>query len=169
MHLPNDPHPRRRLPVRDTEMSFVDVGEGRPIVFLHGNPTSSYLWRNVIPHVQPLARCIAPDLIGMGKSDKPRLDYSFMDHFRYLERFIEALELHDVLLVGHDWGGALGFHYGRLHPDTVRGIALMETIVRPLTWNTAPPPSRVSVRMWPRASTIWLAIVRFQISSNKRN
>ncbi|HUF54787.1 MAG TPA: haloalkane dehalogenase [Dehalococcoidia bacterium] len=124
--------------VHGSKMHYIDVGEGNPILFLHGNPTSSYLWRNVIPHVQGLGRCIAPDLIGMGKSDKPRLDYSFMDHYRYLERFIETLELHDVLLVVHDWGGALGFHYGRLHPDNVRGYAFMETIVRPLTWDEWP-------------------------------
>lgn len=132
------PFESKFVEVLGSKMHYIDVGQGKPVLFLHGNPTSSYLWRNVIPHVQPLGRCIAPDLIGMGKSDKPRLDYSFMDHYRYLERFIETLELHDILLVVHDWGGGLGFHYARLHPDNVRGIAFMETIVRPLTWDEWP-------------------------------
>ena len=91
-------------------MHYVEEGEGDPVLFLHGNPTSSYLWRNVIPHVSPQARCIALDLIGMGRSDKPDIEYRFFDHARYVEGFIEALGLTDLTLVMHDWGSGLGFH-----------------------------------------------------------
>ncbi len=136
MHLPNDPHPRRRLPVRDTEMSFVDVGEGRPIVFLHGNPTSSYLWRNVIPHLAGVGRCLAPDLVGMGRSGPaPAGGYRFADHARYLDAWFDAAGLErDVTLVLHDWGSALGFHWAFRHPERVRAIAYMEAIVQPRRW-----------------------------------
>jgi haloalkane dehalogenase len=124
--------------VHGSKMHYIDVGEGKDVLFLHGNPTSSYLWRNVIPHVQPLARCVAPDLIGMGKSDQPDIDYSFFDHYRYFEGFVEKLGLKDILLVMHDWGGALGLHYAHTHPDNVRGLVMMETIVRPITWDEWP-------------------------------
>ena len=128
---PTDPHPRGRVPVLDTEMSYASVGEGDPILFLHGNPTSSYLWRNVIPHVRALGRCLAPDLIGMGRSgESPTGAYRFVDHARYLDAWFEALNLHqDVTLVLHDWGSALGFHWARRHPHRVRAIAYMESIV----------------------------------------
>lgn len=136
MPLPNDPHPRRRLPVRDTEMSFVDVGEGSPIVFLHGNPTSSYLWRNVIPHLAGAGRCLAPDLVGMGRSGPaPAGGYRFADHARYLDAWFDAAGLErDVTLVLHDWGSALGFHWASRHPERVRAIAYMEAIVQPRRW-----------------------------------
>ncbi|TMF12914.1 MAG: alpha/beta fold hydrolase [Chloroflexi bacterium] len=111
--------------VLGSRMDYVEEGDGDPILFLHGNPTSSYLWRNVIPHVSPIGRCIAPDLIGMGKSDKPDLDYGFFDHFRYVDAFIEALGLRDITLVIHDWGSALGFHYARRHESNVKGIAFI--------------------------------------------
>jgi len=108
---PADPHPRGRVSVLDTEMSYASIGEGDPIVFLHGNPTSSYLWRNIIPHVRSLGRCLAPDLVGMGRSGpSPVRAYRFVDHARYLDAWFEALNLHrDVTLVLHDWGSALGF------------------------------------------------------------
>jgi len=105
-----DRHDRRRVAVLDSEMAYVDTGRGRPVVFLHGNPTSSYLWRNVIPHVTGIARCLAPDLIGMGRSGKaPAGSYRFVDHARYLDAWFDALALQDVTLVVHDWGSALGF------------------------------------------------------------
>jgi haloalkane dehalogenase len=135
--LSADPHPRRRVRVLDTEMSYVDVGEGRPIVFLHGNPTSSYLWRNVIPHVVRLGRCLAPDLIGMGESGaSPGGRHRFADHARYLDAWFDALGLtHEVSLVVHDWGSALGFHWGQRHPDRVAAIAHMEAIALPRKWS----------------------------------
>jgi haloalkane dehalogenase len=101
-----DPHPRKRLRVLDTEMAYVDTGAGEPIVFLHGNPTSSYVWRNIIPHVAGERRCLAPDLVGMGESGKsPSGSYRFVDHARYLDAWFEALGLTaNVVLVVHDWG-----------------------------------------------------------------
>src|SRR5215510_12145955 len=110
---------KRRLRVLDREMAYVEAGQGDPIVFLHGNPTSSYIWRNIIPHLEPLGRCIAPDLIGMGQSDKPELAYRFADHARYLEAFIEALGLDELTFVVHDWGSALAFDWMTRHPGSV--------------------------------------------------
>jgi haloalkane dehalogenase len=138
-----DPYQRRRIEVLATELAYVDVGHGDPIVFLHGNPTSSYLWRNVIPHLEPLGRCLAPDLVGMGDSGPaPDGSYRFVDHARYLDRWFEALGLARVTLVVHDWGSALGFHWARRHPERVRGIAYMEAIVRPVTWDEWPEAAR---------------------------
>ncbi len=129
----DDPHPRQRVSVLDSEMSYVDTGQGAPIVFLHGNPTSSYLWRNVIPHVAGLGRCLAPDLIGMGQSGRSGDGaYTFQEHARYLDAWFEALELtRDVILVVHDWGSALGFHRAARYPDQIAGIAHMEAVTRP--------------------------------------
>jgi haloalkane dehalogenase len=135
-----DRHPRRRIPVLDTEMSFVSVGEGSPIVFLHGNPMWSYLWRNIIPYVSDWGRCLAPDLVGMGASGpSPSRAYRFLDHARYLDAWFDALELtKDVSLVLHDWGSALGFYWVRRHPERVRAIAYMEAIVQPRRWDDVP-------------------------------
>lgn len=135
---------KQRIEVLGSEMAYVDAGEGDPIVFLHGNPTSSYLWRNVIPHVSGLGRCIAPDLIGMGDSDKvPGLDYRFVDHRRYLDAFLEGVGVENaVTLVVHDWGAALGFDWANRHRGSVAGIAYMEAIVRPVTWDDWPEASR---------------------------
>jgi haloalkane dehalogenase len=132
-----DPLPRRRVRVLDTEMSYVDVGHGDPIVFLHGNPTSSYLWRNVIPHLQGLGRCLAPDLVGMGASGKsPSGSYRFVDHARYLDAWFEALGLEArVTLALHDWGSALGFHRAQRHPEQIAAIAHMESIALPRRWS----------------------------------
>ena len=139
-----DPYPRKRVRVLDTEMAYVDTGAGDPVVFLHGNPTSSYLWRNIIPHVEPLARCLAPDLVGMGESGKnPSGTYRFVDHARYLDAWFEALGLdRNVTLVVHDWGSALGFHWARRHLERVKGIVYMEAIVRPVTWEEWPEAAR---------------------------
>jgi haloalkane dehalogenase len=134
----------QRVAVLDTEMAYIDTGTGFPIVFLHGNPTSSYLWRNVIPHVAGVGRCLAPDLVGMGDSGRnPGGSYRFVDHARYLDALFDALEINeDVTLVGHDWGSALGFYWACRHPDRVRGIAYMEAIVQPLNWDEMPEASR---------------------------
>ncbi len=139
-----DPYQRRRVAVIDSEMAYVDTGAGDPMVFLHGNPTSSYLWRNVIPHVEGLARCLAPDLLGMGESGKsPSGSYRFVDHARYLDAWFDALDLTtNVTLVGHDWGSALAFYWAHRHPDRVKGIAYMEAIVRPVTWEEWPEAAR---------------------------
>jgi len=139
-----DTYERHRIPVLDTEMAYVDTGAGDPVVFLHGNPTSSYLWRNVIPHVEGVGRCLSPDFVGMGDSGPaPDGSYRFTDHARYLDAWFEALELtENVTLVGHDWGSALGFYWAHRHPARVRGIAYMEAIVRPLTWEEWPDEAR---------------------------
>jgi len=141
----DDPHPRRRVAALDAEIAYVEAGAGAPaIVLLHGNPTSSYLWRNVIPHLVGLGRCLAPDLIGMGASGKAAGGaYAFADHARYLDAWFEAVAAAgQVVLVGHDWGGALAFHWARRNPDRVAGIAYMETIVAPLSWDDWPAPAR---------------------------
>ncbi len=139
-----DSYERRRISVSGAEMAYVDAGSGDPVVFLHGNPTSSYLWRNVIPHVEPHARCLAPDLVGMGESDKIQdASYRFADHARYLDTWFDRLRLaDDVTLVLHDWGSALGFHWARRHPERVRAMVYMEAIVRPLTWDEWPESAR---------------------------
>jgi len=136
---------RKRVRVLDTDMAYVDVGEGDPIVFLHGNPTPSYLWRNIIPHLLPFGRCLAPDYVGMGNSGPaPDGGYRFVDHQRYLDAWFEALGLtQDVILVVHDWGSALGFAWAQRHPERVRAIVYMEAIVRPfLSWDEWPDATR---------------------------
>lgn len=128
--------------VEGVSMAYVSQGSGDPIVFLHGNPTSSYLWRKVIPEVADLGRCIAPDLIGMGDSAKVD-SYRFLDHRRYLDGLLETLGVdEDVTLVVHDWGGALGFDWANRHRDAVKAIVYMETIVMPVSWTDWPETSQ---------------------------
>lgn len=117
--------------VEGVRMHYLEAGSGDPILLLHGNPTSSYLWRNVIPFLEGRGRVIAPDLIGFGRSDKPALDYTFQTHYRFLTGFIEALDLQNVTVVAHDWGSALGLTYARLNESNVRAAAFMEAIVPP--------------------------------------
>ena len=133
---PADPHPRQRVAVLDTNITYVDTGTGDPIVFLHGNPTYSYLWRNIIPYVSDQARCLAPDLIGMGWSGRPPTpSYRFVDHARYLDAWFETMGLtRNVILVVHDWGSALGFHRAFRYPNQIKAIAYMEAIALPLRW-----------------------------------
>ncbi len=141
---PEDSQPRKRVATLDSAMAYLDTGGGDPVVFLHGNPTSSYLWRNVIREVEGVARCLAPDLIGMGESGKSSDgSYRFVDHVRYLDAWFDAMELDDgVTLVCHDWGSALAFHWAHRHPDRIKGIAYMEAIVRPVTWDAWPEAAR---------------------------
>ncbi|MFF5017036.1 haloalkane dehalogenase [Streptomyces sp. NPDC001165] len=129
-------------PVLDSQMYYEDLGQGRSVVFLHGNPTSSYLWRSVIPEMSDRWRCLAPDLIGMGRSGKPDIGYRFADHARYLDAWFDRLDLDRVVLVGHDWGGALGFDWAARHPERVAALAFMETIVRTFTWDDFPESGR---------------------------
>jgi haloalkane dehalogenase len=128
--------------VLDSTMFYTELGRGVPLVFLHGNPTSSYLWRAVLPQIGEPGRCLAPDLIGMGASGKPPIAYQFADHARYLDAWFDALGLDSVLLVGHDWGGALAFDWAARHPGRTRGVAFMETIVRPMSWDQFPESAR---------------------------
>lgn len=138
---------KHTMVVDGSTMAFVDVGEGPPVVFLHGNPTSSYLWRNIIPHLSGAYRCIAPDLIGMGDSDKLADSgpgsYTFVEHRARLDALLERLDLGDeVTLVIHDWGSGLGFDWARRHEARVRGIAYMEAIVMPVEWSDWPDAAR---------------------------
>lgn len=140
-------HPKRTVTVRGRRIAYVEMGEGDPIVFLHGNPTSSYLWRNVMPHLADQGRCLAPDLVGMGDSEKlPDSGpdrYRFVEHREYLDGFLDAVGVRDgVTLVVHDWGSALGFDWARRHSERVRGIAYMEAIVTPVTWADWPENAR---------------------------
>jgi len=140
-------HPKKNIEVLGKPMAYVEMGEGDPIVFQHGNPTSSYLWRNVMPHLEDQGRCIALDLIGMG--DSAKLDdsgpqrYTFAEHRKYFDAALEALGVtSNVTLVIHDWGSALGFDWANRHRDSMLGICYMEAIVRPLSWDD-----------WPKAAT----------------
>ena len=138
---------KRSMEINGLTMAYEEVGEGDPIVFLHGNPTSSYLWRNIIPHLSGSYRCIAPDLIGMGDSDKlsdsGSDSYTFVEHREYLDELLEALDLGDrVTLVIHDWGSGLGFDWANRHRDRVIGVAYMEAIVRPVSWDAWPEAAR---------------------------
>lgn len=140
-------HPKKKIEVLGKKMAYAEMGEGDPIVFLHGNPTSSYLWRNIMPLLAGQGRCIAPDLIGMGDSDKladsgPER-YRYVEHREYLDALLDALGVTDrVTLVIHDWGSALGFDWARRHAQAVVGIAYMEAIVRPMSWGEWPETIR---------------------------
>ena len=143
MSPPEDRYTKKRVDVLGKQMAYVEEGDGDPIVFLHGNPTSSYLWRNIIPHLADRGRCIAPDLIGMGDSDKldsPGPDsYRFVEHRQYVDALLEELDVtRNVTFVTHDWGSVLGFDWANRHRDAVKGIAYMEAIVAPLRWDQWP-------------------------------
>ena len=140
-------HPKQTIEVLGKQMAYVEMGDGDPIIFQHGNPTSSYLWRNIMPHVKELGRCIALDLIGMGDSEK--LDdsgpdrYTFVEHSRFFDAALDALRVEsNVTFVIHDWGSALGFHWANRNRDAVKGICYMEAIVRPVSWDEFPAAAR---------------------------
>jgi haloalkane dehalogenase len=138
---------KNRVEVLGHSMAYIESGRGDPIVFLHGNPTSSYLWRNIIPYLEKQARCIAPDLLGMGDSQKQFPSgagtYRFLEHSSYLDAMLEVLGVErNVTFVVHDWGSALGFDWACRHRDAVKGIAYMEAIVRPVTWDEWPESAR---------------------------
>ena len=122
------PFESKYLDVLGSKIHYIDEGEGEAVLFIHGSPMSNYLWRNVIPHMSGTTRCIAPDLIGMGKSGKPKIRYGFEDSYRYLEAFIKQMGLKNITLMVHDWGSGLGFHYATLNPDNVKAIAFMESL-----------------------------------------
>ena len=139
--------PKKTISVNGKTMSYVEMGEGDPIIFQHGNPTSSYLWRNIMPHLADQGRCIAVDLIGMGDSDKLEDSgpdrYTLLEHRDYFDGALDALGVtSNVTFVIHDWGSALGFDWANRHRDSVIGIAYMEGIVRPVSWNDWPEAAR---------------------------
>jgi haloalkane dehalogenase len=130
-----------QLEVLDSAIAYREAGDSRaPVVlFLHGNPTSSYIWRNILPLVAPVAHCIAPDLIGFGQSGKPDIEYRFFDHVRYLDAFLDRTGVTSAFVVAQDWGSALAFHLAARRPDFIRGLAFME-FIRPMpTWNDFHP------------------------------
>jgi haloalkane dehalogenase len=129
----------KKIPILNSFMTFTELGTGSPVVFLHGNPLSSRVWRDVLPDVAVRARCLAPDLIGMGDSGKPDISYRFVDQARYLDAWFDALELQDVVLVGYDWGGSLAMDWAARHPDRVRGLVVYETFLRPMEWKEWTP------------------------------
>lgn len=141
------PYQKKRKTVLGLEMAYVEEGQGDPIIFLHGNPTFSYVWRNILPYVQDLGRVIAPDLIGMGDSQKlPESgpgSYTFVEHRRYLDALLDVLDVRErTTLVGHDWGAALAFDWARHHPDAVRGIAFLEAVAETYSWSEYPEGAR---------------------------
>jgi haloalkane dehalogenase len=129
--LAHAPQSSDTIRIMGADMHFLEAGSGDPIVFLHGQPTSSYLWRNVMPFLEGHGRVIAPDLIGFGQSDRPDLDYTFQTHFDYLSAFMDAMDLNEVTLVVHDWGSILGLNWARLNEDRVRAVVFMEALVAP--------------------------------------
>jgi len=144
-------HPKKFIEVLGKKMAYVEMGEGRPIIFQHGNPTSSYLWRNIMPHLKHLGRCIAIDLIGMGDSEK--LDdsgpdsYRYVEHRKYFDGALEALGINEnVILVIHDWGSALGFDWAYRHQEAVSGICYMEAIVQAMSWDEWPESARAAFK-----------------------
>ena len=121
----------KTIKVLGSDMAYLELGTGEPIIFVHGNPTSSYLWRNILPHVEDKGRAIAVDLIGMGNSSKPNINYTFEDHFTYFSAFVDALNVNAVTLVGHDWGAAIAWEYARQNPNKVKQLAFMEGVLPP--------------------------------------
>lgn len=131
------------IKVYGADIHYLEAGSSNsdPILFIHGNPASSFEWRNILPAVAQTHRAIALDLVGMGKSDKPKISYRLLDHYKYVEGFIEQLGLRNITLVLHDWGSALGFHYLRLHPQNVKAVAFMEALLKPYpSWEEFPRP-----------------------------
>lgn len=126
------PYPSKFVDVYESKIHYVEVGDGDPILLLHGIPTSNYLWRNIIPHLSPLGRCIAPDLIGFGKSGKPNIKYSLQDHIKYIEKFIELLELENITFVMHGWGSVIGFDIAMRSEWNCKGLAFYEAFLRSL-------------------------------------
>jgi len=126
-----DPLPKSRRTILGHEMAYVDQGSGRPVVFLHGNPASSYLWRNIIPYVSGTHRAIAPDLIGMGDSEKVPLKDTYVESAAHLHGLLDELDIRDAILVIHDWGSALGWHYARTRPERISAICFMEAMAPP--------------------------------------
>ena len=149
------PFESKYIDVEGSKIHYIDEGTGDPILFLHGNPSSSYIWRNIIPYLIPYGRCIALDLIGMGKSDKPNLKYGFFDHVKYVEAFIEKMDLSNLTLVIHDWGSALGFHYAMRHESNVKGIAFMEAMVKQYKWGHFLTTQRIGLKMFRTLGIGW--------------
>lgn len=150
-----------RISVKGSEMHYLEMGTGDPIVFIHGIPTYSYLWRNIMPHLSDYGRCIALDLIGMGESDKPDIDYRVFDHIDYFTAFMDAMELDRATLVLHGWGSVVGFSYAQKHESRLKGLAFFESHVRPTTdWNMLSLPVQQLATLLNRQGASYRAIVQ---------
>lgn len=143
--------------VLGSNLHYVDEGAGDPILFLHGNGCSSYIWRNIIPHMKSTGRCIALDLVGMGMSDKPDIAYRFVDHVRYVEGFIDAMKLRNITLVLHDWGAPLGFHYAMRNQDNIKGLAFFaDAMLTPIRgWDQFLPEHKALFQAFRSPDTGW--------------
>jgi len=158
----------KTVEVNGSKIHYLEQGSGDPILFLHGMPTSSYLWRNIIPGISDQARCIAPDLIGMGESDKPDIEYRIFDHIKYIEGFIDALNLKNITLVMHGWGSVIGFDYARRHEDNVKALSFFESHVRPTTdWNMLSLPVQQFASLLSRPGAAYRAVVQQNYLVNK--
>lgn len=147
--------------VLGSKMQYREAGNGDPILFLHGMPTSSYVWRRIIPVLAPNARCIAPDLIGMGQSDKPDIEYRVFDHIQYIDAFINTLKLKNITLVLHGWGSVIGLDYARRHETNIKGIAFYESHLQPVThWNQLSLPMQQFTTLLNRQGTSYRAIIK---------
>ncbi len=160
----------RYVTVHNAQMHYLDMGKGdATLVFLHGIPTSSHLWRHVIADLaQSGLRCVAPDLIGMGKSDKPDIDYRVFEHIDYIEHFIEALQLENIILVMHGWGSVIGFEYARRHPNKIKGLVFYESHIRPvIEWNMLSLPVQQFAALLSRPGASYRAVVKQNYLVNK--
>jgi len=158
--LPQDAH-SHFISANGSKIHYYDVGTGDPILFLHGIPTSAYLWRNITPVLSSNARCIAPDLIGMGESDKPDIDYRIFDHIAYIDAFIEALKLKNITLVLHGWGSVVGFDYAKRHEKNIKAIAFYESHIQPVTdWNQLSLPVQQLATLLNRPGASYRAVVK---------
>lgn len=152
------PFESKYIDVKGSKIHYIDEGEGDPILFIHGNPTWSYIWRNIIPYVTDNARAIAVDLIGFGKSDKPDINYGFTDTYAYLEAFIEKLNLKNITIVVQDWGSGLGFHYANRHRDNIKGIAFMEAMYEQKKWENLSFSLKMAMNIMRSKPISWLML-----------
>lgn len=144
---PHFPYESKYVDVYGAKMHYIEEGQGDPILLLHGIPTSCYVWRNVVPHLTSLGRCIAPDLIGMGKSDKPDIEYTVFDHIKYIEKFIETLNLKRLTIIMHGWGSVIGFDYAMRHAKNCKALAFYEAYLRGMNDKDIPLPLTEKVHM----------------------
>lgn len=148
-HISADfPYKSHFVDIYGSKMHYITEGEGDPILFLHGIPVSSYVWRNIIPHLATLGCCIAPDLIGFGKSAKPDIEYTISDHIKYIEKFIETLKLDKIIIVMHGWGSIIGLDYAMRHPDKCKGLVFYEAYLRPINADDISLPYQEQMLIW---------------------
>jgi len=148
------PYKSHYADIYGSKMHYIKEGEGEPILFLHGVPASSYVWRNIIPHLAALGCCIAPDLIGFGQSDKPNIQYTITDHIEYIEKFIETLSLDRILIVMHGWGSVIGFDYAMRHPEKCKGLVFYEAYLRPMHYDDISLPYQEQVLSWQKQDSV---------------